>query len=386
LIDSARRPGAKILVSGGGRCTVTHDEVDETSFSGSTPGSIRQVLRRFDVPHTVDFFRGLGVELKREETGKLFPVTDSARTVLHALIGAVREAGVAWLNPFRVERIERLEDRFMLHPTPGAPGPAEAIAARRVILATGGRSLPKSGSDGHGYAMARSLGHTITPRILPALVPLTLAEGSFPRDLPGVSLTVRLEVRSGTGRRIATMAGPLLCTHFGVSGPIVMDISRHYLTAILDDPRASLHASWLAGAGFETTEAIHAALVGLGARSVRGWLQERVPERLAAALCREADVDPSLRGHRLTRESRRRLAHTLAGQRLNVSGSRGWSHAEATAGGVPLAEIDPATMRSRFCEGLWICGEICDVDGRIGGYNFQWAWASGHVAGLGAAG
>src|SRR6185295_17497362 len=174
LLDGAKTIGAKILISGGGRCNVTHHHVDEVAFAGSTPAAIRKVLRRFDVARTVAFFRELGVELKREETGKLFPVTDRARTVLDALLGAARAAGVVLRHPFRVAALARDGEAFVLTSVDG-----QEIRAPRVVLATGGRSLPKTGSDGGGYALAESLGHTLTPRIFPGLVPLAVPAGHF---------------------------------------------------------------------------------------------------------------------------------------------------------------------------------------------------------------
>src|SRR6185295_8567768 len=200
-----------------GRCNVTHDVVEDQAFAGSSRNAIRKVLRRFDVPETVAFFRELGVVLKREETGKLFPTTDRAQTVLEALLAAARTAGVAARHPWRVETIERTDGCFML------AGPAGSLRARNVVVATGGRSVPKTGSDGHGYAMARALGHTVTPQVFPGLVPLTLPRDHFLTALAGVSAQVTLEVRSGSGRRLAQFTDPLLCTHFGVSGPVVLD-------------------------------------------------------------------------------------------------------------------------------------------------------------------
>src|SRR5215813_11972402 len=161
VLDSAKKLGAKILVSGGGRCNVTHDEVDEQAYAGSSRNAIKKVLRRFDVPQTVAFFRELGVMLKREETGKLFPVTDSARSVLDALLSAARTANVMIKHPYRVEAVEKCGDKFVV------AGPWGQLEADRVVLATGGQSLPKTGSDGHGYAIARALGHHVTRRIFP---------------------------------------------------------------------------------------------------------------------------------------------------------------------------------------------------------------------------
>jgi hypothetical protein len=380
VVDGAAKLGAKILVSGGGRCNVTHDRVDERAFCGSTPGAIRSVLRRFDVARTIDFFRDLGVALKREETGKLFPTTDSARTVLDALLGAAQGAGVRLVHPFRVAEIRRQDGAFV------AAGPAGAISAARVVLATGGRSLPKSGSDGHGYAIARSLGHSLTPRIFPALVPLLLPADHPLCALRGVAVPVAVQVRDGRGRKLVEMDGPLLCTHFGLSGPAILDVSRHWIDAAADDAAAQLLVTWLPGERFETADAMLLGLPAAPPRALATHLAARLPERLARTICAVAGADAAAPPSALTRDARRALARALTEMAIPVTGDRGFAHAEVTAGGVPLREIDLATMESRVCPGLHVVGEICDVDGRIGGYNFQWAWASGHVAGRATAG
>lgn len=399
-LDGARTLGAKILVAGGGRCNVTHFEVDESAYAGSSRHAIKKVLRQFDVPRTVEFFREQGVELKREETGKLFPVTDRARTVLEALLAAAGDAGVEVEHPWRVEGVERVDGGFLVRQAVGSGqlavgrlGATDAIdslppapslregewIARRVILATGGMSLPKTGSDGQGYAMARALGHSITPRVLPALVPLTLPGGHFLCELSGIAVPATIELRSATGKRLESFTNSTLFTHFGLSGPSVLDISRYWLSA----PTGSvLVLNCLPG---QTAASVDAALVGLGNATPLRWLAARMPERLARALCAHAGVDAGAPGHQLTRERRRGLAAALTELPLPITGSRGFAHAEVTAGGVPLSEIHLETMESRVCPGLHLCGEICDVDGRIGGFNFQWAWASGYVAGRGAA-
>jgi predicted Rossmann fold flavoprotein len=370
-LDGASTLGAKILVAGGGRCNVTHHRVDETAFAGSSRPAIRRVLRRFGVAETIAFFRELGVVLKREETGKLFPTTDRARTVLDALLGAARAAGVEIRHPWRVEDVR---PAFVLTSARG-----ETLEADRVILATGGRSLPRTGSDGGGYALAQGLGHSVTPRIFPGLVPLTLPAGHFLRELSGLSAPATLEVRSPSGRRLASFTDAVLCTHFGLSGPAVLDVSRYLIDARLDDPAAALVASWLPGT---TAESLEAALRDPSLTPGR-YLAGRMPERLARVLCAQAGVGWGQPGRQLTRDARRALVRTVIQMPLPVTGDRGFNYAEVTAGGVPLAELDLATMRSRRCPGLSLCGEICDVDGRIGGFNFQWAWASGFVAGTG---
>lgn len=408
-LDSARTLGAKILVAGGGRCNVTHHAVTERDYCGSTPPAIRKVLARFDVQATRAFFADLGVKLKREETGKLFPVTDRARTVLDALLHAARDAGVRIEHPCRVEAITALSQegdsaadpegaQAKEHP-PGfrltvtgegsasiaRPGPARTepaarrtIIAQRVILATGGCALPKSGSDGHGHVMARALGHTTTPAIFPALVPLVVAADCFLRQLSGITLPARLTVVSGMGKHLASTENSTLITHFGLSGPSALDISRHLFAARREDPGAGLEINWLPG---EPPAQLDELLRDLGKRSVHAWLRGKLPDRLAHAIAGEAKLPAELHGAAMTREQRRRLLVFLTAMPAAVTGDRGFTFAETTAGGVPLAEIDLRTMQSRRCPGLYVIGEVLDVDGRIGGFNFQWAWASGFIAG-----
>ena len=382
--DGAKSLGAKILIAGGGRCNVTHFAVSERDYHGSTPPAIRKVLRRFAVEDTVDFFNELGVELKREETGKLFPVADDAQVVLDALLRAAREAGVELRHPCRVTSVEPIEPDSENHAAPRlrietADGPA---LARRVVLATGGLSFPKTGSDGAGYRFAKACGHTLTPIVTPSLVPLLLADGHWIRDLSGIASDAELVLRSGTGKVLARVRGSLLCTHFGLSGPCALDASRSYIHAHHADPATTLEVNWLPG---ESIESIDRMLLDTGSRGVLAWLRDRFPDRLAKALLDSAGGDPVTKMHQWPKERRRALATMLAATPLPVVGDRGYAYAEVTAGGVPLAEIDLDSMRSRRCAGLFLCGEICDVDGRIGGFNFQWAWASGFIAGGAAA-
>lgn len=373
--DGAAKLGAKILVAGGGRCNVTHHAVDERAYAGSSRNSVKQVLRAFTVEDTVAFFESLGVRLKREDTGKLFPTTDDAHSVLDALLAAARAAGVALRHPARVTGLRREGDHFALE------GPFGTVPARCVVLATGGKSLPKTGSDGGGYALAQAMGHTNSEHVFPALVPLRLEDGCVLRGLSGLTLPAAIELRSGTGKRLERFENSTLLTHFGLSGPGVLDVSRYYTAARTGDAGARLVMHWLPGM---TREAIDAALLGLGKRGVEKWLAGLLPDRLAAALCEQAGVPAGCSGADLRRETRLALLTLLTEYPLPVAGDRGWLHAEVTAGGVPLSEVNVKTMASRVCPGLFVCGELCDVDGRIGGFNFQWAWSSGYLAGRAA--
>ena len=379
--DGAKKLGAKILVAGGGRCNVTHHAVDETAYAGSSRNAIRNVLRAYGVDETVAFFRALGVELKREDTGKLFPTTDRARTVLDALLGAAEGAGVEIRHPWRVAAVDRDADGFLVRSASGV-----AVRTRRVVLCTGGLALPRSGSDGAGYGFARALGHTVTPLVSPALVPLLLNEGCWVRELSGIAVPAEVSAHTASGKRLAAFRNPALCTHFGVSGPAVLDASRYYLAEAHASGSARLRINWLGGESVETLDQRLVAAASSGEkRGVWRFLGAMVPDRMAQAFCDAAGVEASTPLHALTKQQRRALCLVCCAYDAPVVGDRGYTHAEVTAGGVPLSEVVIRTMESRVCPGLHLAGEILDVDGRIGGFNFQWAWSSGWAAGRGAA-
>ena len=371
-LDGAPRLGAKILVSGGARCNVTNSLVTEADFHGGSRNTIRRVLRAFAVSPTVAFFREIGVPLHEEADGKLFPDTNRARTVLEALLREAERLGVGLRPGHRVRAIERHEDHFVVMTNQGR------LQARRVVLATGGLSLPKTGSDGGGYALAQSLGHSLVPTT-PALVPLIL-DGDFHRSLAGVSVEAEVSVATDDARP-RRARGAMLFTHFGISGPAVLDSSRHWLRGRLSGQTVTVTARF-GPPGAETLDKRLLALARERPRlSLRGALTTLLPVSLCGAILAELRLTGATSLSQLPRHDRRRLVRALDSWPLPVRDSRGYAFAEATAGGVPLNEIDPRTMESRRCSGLYLVGEILDVDGRIGGFNFQWAWSSGFVAG-----
>lgn len=371
--DGAKAVGAKILVSGGGRCNVTNRVVTEQDFWGSDPRIIRKVLRAYPAARAIAFFEELGVGLNEEADGKYFPTSNRARTVLDALIRALHEAAGALHVSRRVVTVERSGGGFALSCADG-----HRYEASTVVLATGGRSLPKTGSDGAGYAFARAFDHGYV-ETTPALVPLITSDRMH-AALSGVSHRAAVSVRVD-GAASIRVEGALLWTHFGVSGPVILDASRHWLRARLDgrDTRVVLHV--LPDATFETLEAWLLAEQRNRPRAlVRTVLASELPASVADAWVGTCGIDPSTTMSHLSRDERRLLIAALLDTDLDVRDSRGYNHAEVTAGGIPLSEVDPATMESRFCRRLFLVGEMLDVDGRIGGFNFQWAWSSAWVA------
>jgi predicted flavoprotein YhiN len=410
LLNAHPRIGLKILMSGGTRCNVTHEVVSERDFNGGSPRFVKAVLSAFTVDRTLDWMRDLGVELKLEPTGKYFPETDRAETVLDALLGAVERAGVNVESGARVVRMERGATGFRLgiqstrtsadlgQDPSAAIGrvdwalpsiePDRWIEAGAVILATGGLSFPRTGSDGSGYALAESLGHTLAPPV-PALTPLT-ADDPLCGAVQGVTLDVGLTLETGPesvasrGDARTKVTGSMVFTHFGYSGPAALDLSRHWHRAAGAERR--VFACFLPDQRAESLERMFVdRAAGEPRLSVRGALARELPERLAGELTREIGIEPSSMLSQLPRAQRRQLVEHVLRRPLPVTGTLGFEKAEVTAGGVSVDEVNPATMESRLVRGLYLCGEILDVEGRLGGFNFQWSWSSGTVAGRSAA-
>ncbi len=376
LLERTRDGGRKILVSGGGRCNILPSAVDPGRFvTDSSPNTLLKILSSWPLPEQRRFFEEeAGIPLALEpETGKLFPVSNSSREVRDRLMSLARRRGVEIRFDVLVEDLEA--------PREGRPwrvrlAGEEAIPAAAVILATGGLSLPGTGSDGTGFAIARRLGHTVHPTY-PALTPLTLDPPRY-APLAGISRTVTL--RAPGPKRTATAHDGFLFTHRGYSGPAVLDLSHLAVRSRLaGGPPQPFFVQWT-----ELDAAAWDRLLREGAGTVISLLRRHLPDRLAEALLADAGVDGSRGFPQLRREERRRLVAALAEHPLPWTGDEGYRKAEVTGGGVALSEIDPRTLESRRHPGLFLCGEILDAFGPIGGYNFLWAWATGRAAGLGA--
>jgi len=379
LLDGAKTLGTKILVSGGGRCNITHETVTPQDYFGNRR-IIKNVLAALSVKDTIAWFESMGVNLKREDTGKLFPVTDKSRTVLNALIDRCRKLGVVIRPDHRVVDITGSPDTgFVIRHRQGT------LHAKKVILATGGRSLPKSGSDGSGYELARRLGHQVTATV-PALVPLVLDDRMFHKTLSGLSQEVELTTVVN-GKTVDQRTGSLLWTHFGISGPVVMDASRFWTRTKERGETAHVYGNFLPGL---TAEQVRDWFLKQAQehprRSLVKTLALRLPDRFAEAILSSADCDTHTPSGQLQKTKREHLIAKLTKFPFPIRQDRGWNYAEVTGGGVPLEEIDFRTMESKLVPGLYLIGEILDCDGRIGGFNFQWAWATGLLAGRAAAG
>jgi predicted Rossmann fold flavoprotein len=376
LLERTRDGGRKILISGGGRCNILPARVDERRFvTDSSPNTLRKMLRSWPLPEQIAFFeRELGLTLvEEEESAKLFPASNRARDVRDGLLALATRHGTQFLPSTTVTGIAPATEGWQVTREGGSP-----LAVDAVIVATGGLSVPNTGSDGRGLAILAGLGYTIHTTY-PALTPVVADSPSF-GALAGISLPVTITARDATRQARAT--GGFLFTHRGYSGPSVLDISHVIARSRLEgDGSARMSVRWtgLDQAGWD------AALKPEGTRTVAGALRRELPDRLADALAGMAGVPPSRSLAQLGREERLRLVDVLVRGELPWTGDEGYKKAEVTGGGVSLAEIDPRTMESRRHPGLFLCGEVLDAFGPIGGYNFLWAWATGRAAGIAAA-
>ncbi len=376
LLERTPDGGRKILISGGGRCNILPARVDESRFvTDSSPNTLKKLLRSWPLSEQIAFFEAeVGLPLVEEpESGKLFPVSQKARDVRDNLLALAARRGARFLPNATVTGLVPAGGRWRVEREA-----AVALEADAVVVATGGLSIPKSGSDGMGLKILRGLGHTVHP-LYAALTPLT-ASGTPFAHLAGLSLPVTITARDSDRR--ATASGGFLFTHRGYSGPAVLDVSHVAVrSAAPGAVPADLRVRWspVDAADWE------ARLKPGGARTVAGVLHRELPDRLATALANMAGVDPALPLSRLPRSSRVRLVESLVRGPLPWTGHEGYEKAEVTGGGVDLAEIDPRTLESRKHRGLFLCGELLDAFGPIGGFNFQWAWATGRAAGLAAA-
>ena len=376
LLESTRDGGRKILISGGGRCNILPGALDEGRFvTDSSPNTLKKLLRAWPLAAQRRFFEEqLRIPLALEAgSGKLFPASNRARDVRDGLLSAAREAGVELRFDCAVTMARALASGGWEIGVRGQP----PISADALILATGGLSVPTTGSDGLGIRLAASLGHTVNPTY-PALTPL-IAEPPVHGDLSGISLHAAL---TAGGRRSSKSEGGFLFTHRGYSGPAVLDISHVPVRARLEGEPAPVLVRW----GNLDAGEWAAALEARGSGTVLGALRQHLPARLAERLATEAGIDRQQTLAQLRRDDRQALLRLLTRYELPWTGDEGYRKAEVTGGGVALDQVNPRTLESRRCPGLFLCGELLDAFGPIGGYNFAWAWATGRAAGIGAGG
>ncbi len=379
ILERNARVGKKLLATGNGRCNYTNINIGISCYHGANPGFARYALTHFTVEDALAFFKKLGIEPKVEEEGKVFPMSEQASSVLDVMRYELEESGVNTVCEALVKSIEPSKEGFLVEIDNG-----QVYKADRVILAAGGKAMPASGSDGRGYDLAQQLGHRTTD-IFPALVQIMLEGPNFKR-IEGVKINGTAEIIHNN-RSVAIDRGDILFANYGVSGPPILQLSRKAAELLRDMQEVYLKINMLDSMSKEELLGLLTRrLQNAGAKTIEFSLVGLINKRLIPVVLMEAGIE-KLKRRAVDMKAREidELTRILTDWRFKIRGTKGWNSAQVTAGGVDISEIDPDTMESRLIPGLYFCGEMIDIDGKCGGYNLQWAWSSGFVAGQSAA-
>ena len=369
--------GRKLLLTGQGRCNVTNSLDPKQFIADCGPGArfLHGALNRFSSQDTLDFFEKLGVSMVLERGGRYFPESQKSIDILLALQKAMKLAGVEVVPGVRVLKISKQPGGFKISTA------EKLFTADSLIIATGGRSYPATGSTGDGYSLAEQFGHAIVPT-RPSDVPLTVRE-DFVKQLQGLSLK-NVELKLYQGQNRISFFGEMLFTHYGISGPMALDASRQA-------------GQWLKAGPVQCSLDLKPALSNevldqrllrdmdaQGRKNYKNLLKGLLPSSLIPVFCSLSRISPDTLVNQLNKEQRGVVRKLLKGIDFTVIGLRGYDEAVVTAGGVDLSEVNPKTMESKKTTGLYFCGEVLDLDGPCGGYNLQIAWSTGFTAGSNA--
>lgn len=379
VLERMDHPGRKLRLCGHGRGNIGNTApMDEfLRHFGHNVRFLRPAFAHFFTPQTRNLFSHLGVPTTIEPDGRIFPCSDNARDLVNALIHHARTQGVQFLTQHRVRSLVRAEHKFQVMHND------QTCLAQRIILATGGASYPTTGSSGDGYALAQSLGHSLIP-ITPALVPLVTAGSAV--DIQGLSFRhVRVQVRAD-GKKCAEKTGEILCTHFGLSGPAILAVSREAVRALAQGQAVEIRVDLFPDHDHGAVDArLRTEIASQGRKQLSNFLRIFLPPKAIPACLEQTGLLATALARDITALERKNLRNWLKEWHFTVTGHRSLAEAMVTAGGIPLPEVNPKTMESRLCPGLYFAGEILDLDADTGGFNLQAALSTGYLAGRSAA-
>ncbi|MHB1001181.1 MAG: BaiN/RdsA family NAD(P)/FAD-dependent oxidoreductase [Armatimonadota bacterium] len=376
LIERNPRIGRKLLATGNGRCNLTNRFITVDRFHGSTPAFIETVLNQFDQPATLKFFEGLGLLMKEEDNGRIFPRTNQASSVVEVMGLGLSESGTKVILDAQVTGIDQTAF-WTITLSSGT-----SIKADKLIIATGGRAAHQLGSTGDGLYWAQKLGHSLTP-IYPALVPIETVE-TWPKDVQGIRVEAGVRA-SCEGKTLGEKTGDLLFTSYGVSGLAVLALAGS-VAPMLQKSIVQLHIDLFPEMSDEQLDqTILSIFQHHSRRTIKESLAGVLPGNMIPVILKTAQLKGTMQSGELSKLNRLSVVRTIKNLTLTVSKLRPLKEAQVTAGGIDAGEINPRTLESKLHKGLYFAGEVIDVDGDSGGFNLQWAWSSGYVAGKSAA-
>lgn len=378
LLERNNRVGRKILATGNGRCNYSNINLSIDNYHGKNPKFPYSPLSQFNVYDTIDFFERLGITPYIEENGRVYPMSLQSSSVLDVLRFELEYLGIEVITEAFVTDISKKANKFSVTLEDG-----RKFTGDRIILATGGKAAPNTGSDGNGYKLAEKLGHTIE-YVFPGLVQLKL-EGNFFKKVDGVKIVGVAELYD-ENMLIRREEGDILFTNYGISGPPILQISRIANKLLYEGKKPELKIVIIKDKNKEELEKyLHYRFSFMPKKTIEKALIGLINKRLIIPMLKEIGVDKNKLIAHISKEEIRKISNILTDFRFNIIGSKSWDSAQVTAGGVKTDEINNTTMESKLVKGLYFAGEIVDVDGDCGGFNLQWAWSSGYVAGKNSA-
>lgn len=377
ILERNSRVGKKILATGNGRCNYTNKFLDAKNYHGKNFKFVYSPLSQFGVEETISFFEKLGIVPAIEDGGKVFPLSFQASSILDVLRYELDNLGIETICNAFVKDIENKGGKFLIKLEDG-----RRFNGDRIILATGGKAMPSTGSDGNGYNLAKKLGHNIVD-IFPGLVQLKLEE-NFLKSINGVKV-LGTAYLINKNKILREDRGDILFTDYGISGPPILQLSRKALELLNKGKEPILKISILNNIDKnELEESLKIRFVYMPKKPIEIGLIGLINKRLIPVILKETKIDRLKNIANLSNEEIEKIAHILTDWRFEIKGSKSWSNAQVTAGGVDTREIESSTMESKLVEGLYFAGELVDIDGDCGGFNLQWAWSSGYIAGQNA--
>lgn len=377
ILERNDRLGKKLLATGNGRCNYTNQNLTINNYHGKNHRFAQNALSKFDVKKTIDFFEKLGITPAVEDNGKVFPLSFQSSSMLDILRYQIEEEGIELITEAHVSEIKKRK-KFIV-----TLKDKRTFEGDKVILATGGMALPSSGSDGNGYTLCKKLGHTAVD-VFPGLVQLKL-EGDFFKQIDGVKFLGLAGIYIDT-KLVLEDSGDILFTSYGISGPPILQLSRTALEYINMGKNVELKVSMIYT---KTEDELFDYLINrfkdMPNKTLELSLIGLINKKLILPIIKMLKFDKNKLVSDLSKNEIRRLTEILTSWNFKVTGSQSWGNAQVTAGGVNTDEINNDTMESKLIEGLYIAGELLDIDGDCGGFNLQWAWSSGYMAGASAA-
>lgn len=365
--------GKKILASGNGRCNIINTTATPNDYAGQNPSFAAYALKQLSFHYFQQLCHSIGLILDVKEDGRCYPLSNEAKSVQQALLNAVVQAGVKILTESKVTSVSKKGDHFSV------TNHHESIRYDKVLICTGSEAAPQLGASSDGYDFAAHFGHSILPTY-PSLVQLHL-NSKYPPKMAGVKITGEVSLLIN-GKTIQTLYGDILFANYGISGLAILDISEKASFALLNKQRVSISLNLLPRYGREELETILKNLfAAISAHTLESALCGILPAKIVSSLLSEASLDATADASSLTTKEIKKLVHLIGEWKFEVNGTHGFKHAEVSGGGIDTAQINPKTMESTLVNGLYFAGEVMDIVGKRGGYNFHFAWASGMIAG-----